>query len=174
MKIRTLSEIIINLKFSNEICENKSLEAILQEANVSETDIEPECILTIKKIVNNLCKKVNKKWQESYRNKYTYEARNTTWLDKDIQYELIKCKAKRKLIYDQPGRPIGSSSKKFSDLERTQKWRKTKVLASEHDKDELISATVSKLKESKSELQYISKMSPSEWKKIKEAEKGNV
>ena len=81
MKIKTLSEIIINLKFSYELCENKCLEAILQEANVSENDIEPECILTIKKIVQNLCKQVNKKWKESYRNKYTYEARNTTWLD---------------------------------------------------------------------------------------------
>ena len=130
-----------------------------------------------KKIVQNLCKQVNKKWKESYRNKYTYEARNTTWLDRDLQYELTKCKAKRKLIYDQPGqpgRPSGSSSKSFSDLERTQKWCKTKVLASEHDKEVLISATVSKLKESKSELQYILKMSPNKWKKIKEAEKGNV
>ena len=182
MKIKTLSEIVVSSQFSNEICNAKCLEAILQESNVTETEIEPECILKLKKVISNLCLQVNKKWKESYRNKYTYESRNTTWLDKDVKYELIKRKTlpKRKLSYEgdtalassssNPGRPIGSTTKEFCELGRIQQWRKSTKLASEHDPQELISATVKKLKKTDSDLPYILKMSPSKWKKFREGE----
>ena len=65
MKIKTLTEILVSSQFSNEICNAKCLEAILQESNVTETEIEPECILKLKKVISNLCFKVNKKWKDS-------------------------------------------------------------------------------------------------------------
>ena len=176
MKTKTLSDIIIDNKKSTEkVCINKCIEAILEESNLSESDVESESIEKLKQLLHFTYIKIIKKLNESYRNKLTYETRNVSFLNSEFKYELKQFKSKRKLSFESSessssaGRPPGSSSKTFSELGRTQKWRKTSELASKHEFPELISASVKTIKDH--DLRYILKMSPRKWKRIRE---GNI